>query len=300
MKLLTLDEAMPIWNRLQSEFPGRVPFSTYSWYKAWVLTYGKDQIPYVLYKNKTIVPFVRDGETVRFYSTSTDYNDIIGEANCWADILEFIKADGVKYLELEKVPQDSQTITFFKSYLQENIGAGELVEFKTAPYFKFEGIFDEYLMGIQKTKRKYFRKFEREHPSIKVEESKDVEKDIETLIQLMDSIPKKLQTNTPVRKSFFRQALLSSKEFMNLLLLRYEEDVIGARVIFTQGKEVMFYISGVNLNSFPNAGTYFLIATIRRYMEQGYNHFNFLSGNEQYKYELGASDFPLYKVRVAL
>src|SRR5207302_1479453 len=119
--------------------------------------------PYVLLINsRTIAPFVRKNALVQFAHKYTDFNDLIGiKKNIWTSILEFLKKDGVKKIEFENIPENSETVSFVKQLSIEN-KAYTISPTKTSPVLMLPNTFEEYLASIRE-KRKKYRKFQREY-----------------------------------------------------------------------------------------------------------------------------------------
>jgi hypothetical protein len=71
---------------------------------------------------------------------------------------------------------------------------------------------------------------------------------------------------------------------------------IAATLSFIYEGTLFLYNSGFDKVCCANAGFYLKAQTIKRAIENGLKSYNFLQGNERYKYELGAKDFEIYSI----
>jgi CelD/BcsL family acetyltransferase involved in cellulose biosynthesis len=85
-----------------------------------------------------------------------------------------------------------------------------------------------------------------------------------------------------------------------MLLLKENEKIVGAQLMFVNVNSVMVYASGYDRDYYPNAGTFLLMSAIKQAIEEENKEFSFLKGKEHYKYEFGARDFGLYSVSIDL
>jgi CelD/BcsL family acetyltransferase involved in cellulose biosynthesis len=69
---------------------------------------------------------------------------------------------------------------------------------------------------------------------------------------------------------------------------------------FAVGDTLMGYNSGFDETNFSGSGFYLKAKMLERAEQQGFRNFNFLQGNERYKYELGGKDFFVYKADIDL
>lgn len=299
---LNISNSKEIWNTLLEKYPAIMPFSSFEWYNAWVFTHGQDGAPYLLHSGDSIAPFIRFGDQIRFAYYGTDNLDIIGsKKDCWPQFLDYAKKDGVKEVLIEKIPEGSETVSFFTQFFLDNPSQGQIEKYDTTPILELPVSFDEYLARPEmKPKRRKYNKFERENPTVQVVDSTNIEEDMDTLLFLMDKIDFKKESNSPQREAFFREIARVCRDNMWLQLLKVDGKVIAAQVMFLYKDEVLLYISGHEGDMYPNVGTFLIMSAIKQSIERGFKKFNFLKGSEIYKYELGAQDSPLYKITLSL
>jgi len=282
--------------------PGTLPFSTYEWVTAWHETIGKDWEPYILNNNdEVIAPFARKGNEVILAGGDevADYLDIIGtkqaKEKAWPELLEFLKTDGVASLHLNNVPQDSPTVAFFRSH-----ASSVIKEEDTTPKMTVPASWETYLAGLDKKNRheleRKLRKFEREQPDIEIRDSADPVTDTDTFLNLMKLDERKKRFLTLDMESFFRKIIEKFANEIRLSILEINTVPAAALLAFRIGDTLMGYNSGFNEQRFSGAGFYLKAMHIKRAIESGVKEYNFLQGNERYKYELGGKDFFVYRI----
>jgi hypothetical protein len=274
--------------------PGRAlwaaPFSTYDWVSIWHETIGKDWEPYILNINdEVIAPFARKNNVILFAGGDevADYLDIVGaseaKTKAWPEIIEFLTSDGVTSLHLNNIPQDSPTLSFFKSYEKED----------TTPMMTLPPTLDKKYRHEMERK---IRKFEREQSDIKIYDSTDPVADTGLFLSLMKLDERKKRFLTLDMESFFHTMIETFQKNIALTILTITGAPAAAMLAFHYGDTLMGYNSGFNEERFSGAGFYLKAMHIKRAIASGIKTYNFLQGNERYKYELGGKDFFVYKI----
>ncbi len=277
------------------------PFCTYGWVGIWHKTIGRDWDPYILNVNdEVIAPFARKNNELIFAGGGevADYLDIIGtdeaKIRVWPEIIEYLKTDGVTSVHLNNIPQNSSTLSFFKSYEKED----------TTPMMTLPNTWDEYLKTLNKKSRhemeRKIRKFEREQENIKIYDSADPVADTELFLRLMKLDERKKRFLTLDMESFFEKIIVAFQKTIVLTILTISGKPAAAMLAFHYGDTIMGYNSGFNEERFSGAGFYLKAMHIRRAIESGVKTYNFLQGNERYKYELAGKDFFVYRVYLSL
>lgn len=272
-----------------------MPFSTYEWVKTWHETIGKEWELYLLeIDNDVIAPFARKDNEIIFAGGDevADYLDLIGSSNAklkvWPEILAFLKNDGVTSAHLNNIPQDSSTISFFKSHT-----SSILKEVDTTPKMTLPPVLDK--KDRHEMERK-IRKFEREQTDIKIHD----ELNVDLLLSLMKLDPRKKEFLTPDMEQFFRGIADEFHEQIVQTILTVRGKPAAALLAFRVSDTLMSYNSGFDEVNFSGSGFYLKAMHIKRAIESGMKTYNFLQGNERYKYELGGKDFFVYQIDVTL
>ncbi len=292
-----------VWDKAASFNQHAFPFSTYAWHKHWQSVFGNEGENYtLLVNNELIAPFLRINNTLYFSGGKeiSDYMDILGpnelKAQAWKEILEYIKKDGVKNIEFNNIPESSSSAQFF--------GGNEKTREDTTPLFELSQTWDEYLRTLNKHSRhelrRKLRKFENEHEGLAVVESPQPHKDIDELLRLMKFAEGKKQFLTPQMETFFRGLPAVFPTSISLLFLTFDGRNIAATLSFITDTELLLYNSGADLAQYSVSGFYLKAHSITWAIERKLKIYNFLQGNERYKYDLGGKDFVVYTVKKSL
>lgn len=283
-----------------------MPFSTYEWVKIWHETIGKAWESYILnVHDEIIAPFARKGNDVVLAGGHevADYLDSIGaddaKKKAWPEILTFLKQEGMTSLHLHNIPENSPTLEFFKTHTTSVIK-----EEDTTPMITLPSAWEEYLDTLNKKYKHELerkrRKFERDHEGIAISDSDNPVRDTDLFLSLMKLDERKKRFLTPDMESFFRKMIEQFQNDIVLTILTIAGTSAAAMLAFHIGDTLMGYNSGFNEQRFSGAGFYLKAIHIQRAIKNGIKTYNFLRGNERYKYELGGKDFFIYTIDVLL
>ena len=89
-------------------------------------------------------------------------------------------------------------------------------------------------------------------------------------------------------------------DWLQLSVLEVGDQKVAAYFNFVYAGRVMVYNSGLNWQDFPqlSAGIVLAAYNIRHAIEQGIEVFDFMQGNERYKYHLGGQDVEVRRLTV--
>lgn len=282
------------------------PFFTYEWHALWSNVLGKDWEPFCLIVDDAVIaPFARKNTEVIFSGGEeiSDYQDLIGPDDAknaaWPQILQFLKDHGASTIRLHNVPETSPTISFFRNL------PGAIVEKEdTTPKFRLPASWEAYIKSLpykdRHELRRKLRKFEREHPHTAIAESLSPQVDIQVLIDLMAKDKDKQMFLTPDMILFFQKLSHVFSKEISLLILTMDGKPAAATLSFIEDGVSFLYNSGFDRECCQNAGFYLKAMSIKRAIEKGLKEYNFLQGNERYKYELGGKDFFVYAIYLRL
>ncbi len=294
-----------IWNTAEKNNPLRAPFFSYEWHATWYQVLGGNWEPYpLIINNEIIAPFARSGNAVIFSGGEelSDYQDIIGsnraKIEAWKEVITFLAVEGVKSLSLRNIPHHSPTLVFFSSQQKTAVTKED-----TTPYIVLPKTWEAFVESLEYKSRhelrRKIRKFEREHTNIELSESNTIHEDIDILFRLMHKDKKKHAFLTPPIEEFFRRISGVFSKHVSLLLLTIDGRPAAATLSFVIDNAYLLYNSGFDHECCKNSGFYLKAISIKRAIENGYTVYNFLQGNERYKYELGGKDFSVYCVTMA-
>ncbi len=296
------DSVRMVWDNISIQHTIAAPFFTYQWHTLWYEVLAKDWQPYPLVVDEEIIaPFARRNNEVIFSGGGeiSDYQDLIGSdkkrREAWPQILDFLKTDGVTSLRFRNVPQSSSTVPFFQQFPNAIVTQED-----TTPMMQLPSSWDDYVESLpykdRHELRRKIRKIERGHKDIRIIESNNPARDIETLLDLMQKDEKKRTFLTLEMTVFFQKLAESFRNTISLFILLMDNKPAAATFSFVNNKTSFLYNSGFDKACCPNAGWYLKAMTIKKAIEEGLIEYNFLQGSEPYKYDLGGRDFFVYNI----
>ena len=297
-------ELLAYWNEAAASPHTRHPFCDCSWHKTWFIIFGTGESLCIFYNRaaKSIVPLaIRDG-VAHFTGGEeiSDYLDRIGPTESteadWSAVLHMLKARGATSLVLRNIPEGSNTVDFFR-----NTPGAIVATEDTTPRLHLPHSFDAYLETLSRKDRHELRRkvkrFESEHPEARFSVSET--SDMDTLLTLMKQNPDKQAFLTTPMEQFFRTLPETAGPTLRQATLFDGNTAIATTLSFLVHSELMLYNSGYN-PEVVGAGWYLKTKLIAWGIVQHITTLNFLQGSERYKYDLGAKDFPVYRIELAL
>lgn len=169
----------------------------------------------------------------------------------------------------------------------------------TLPLLKLPASWDEYLDSLSPKKRHELR---RKLRKAKGAETKKLEAgEINKLFKLMESSsPEKKKFLSKEMKSFFKEiALYFEKEgLLRLMGSFYRGKIIGMLFCFQSQGTIYVFNTGYNPDfSKLSPGFISFALDIKNAIDEGINYYNFLRGEERFKFELGAQRIYSWKIK---
>jgi len=232
----------------------------------------------------------------------TDYGDIVNPSKEKIQShIDKLKTSGVTSVQFDYVRESSP---LFQILSEMSPGAPNQQE--VAPFISLPTSWDSYLESLERTDRKELkRKWKRlETTSYKLQyfETLKNEDDIEmfeTFIKLHKlSDQNKEQFMSTLMKDFFRDLLsLQIPGWKQKLAFLYIDDKPAASIFYFENeKEVLLYNSGYDPEQkYYSAGLLLVAHLIKKSIEDKKTTFDFLRGNERYKYDLGGKNEGLFQ-----
>lgn len=303
---VTLQELQDQWNKVYETNSLHVPFLTWQWHETWQKVFGNSYQPFYLSINNTVIaPFVKKDQSVMWSGGDeiADYLDLIGPDNqkvpAWKEIIDLLKKEGNTKLFLRNVPENSPTVSFFKT-----LPNAKVIQEDTTPKIELPATWNTYLESLDRKNRheleRKVRKFEREQKEIKMYDSTDPIADTDLFLSLMKLDERKKEFLTPDMELFFRKMIETFQKQIVLTILSISGVPAAAMLAFHWKDSLLGYNSGFNEQQFSGAGFYLKSMHIKRAIENKIKTYNFLQGNERYKYELGGKDFFVYSINLLI
>jgi CelD/BcsL family acetyltransferase involved in cellulose biosynthesis len=243
-------------------------------------------------------------------SDTFDYNDFViargMEAAFFPALLDEIDSGGGRQLDLYSVGEDSPTLATLPDLARERGYAVDIAEEDVAPRIDLPATWDDYLAMLSKKDRHELRRKMRRlegHENWRwfcVSDPGEASERTDTFLNLMrDSDPAKAEFLTSDREDFFRKLIAATAEegALQLFFMEMDDKPVAASLCLDYDGVRMLYNSGHDTDyRYYSVGLLLHALCLRDALERGYRCFDFLRGNEPYKYRLGGRDHHLYRI----
>jgi CelD/BcsL family acetyltransferase involved in cellulose biosynthesis len=313
------------WDELLHRSVDDTIFLTVEWQSTWWASYDAGELLIFTCRDESgrllgIAPwFIHDIQGERVVRTIgcvdvTDYVDVIVDKAflqpvlaCFASVLNenSSKFDRVNFCN---IPETSPTLAVFPDLLRACGFEVELVLQEVCPVIPLPNTWEAYLESLDKKQRHEIRRklrraeSEAELEIVAVSEPAEVNATMDTFLHLMAmSQPAKaefLQDASNLR--FFRSILqtVAERRWLRMTFLKVNGEPVAAYCDFVYQGKVLVYNSGLLLDRYAHlsTGIVLLANNIRWAIESGHHLFDFLRGNETYKYRMGGQDTRVFKL----
>jgi CelD/BcsL family acetyltransferase involved in cellulose biosynthesis len=245
-----------------------------------------------------------------------DYLDLIAaqgrEQDVYAALIDYLmwpEAPAWDVLSLCNIHQDSPTLSILPALAETQGWTVSIATEDVCPVAQLPPSWDEYLLTLNKKHRHELRRKLRRAEAERallwyiVGPEHDLADEVEAFLDLMaHSAPEKAEFLTPQMRSFFRQlaSVMNEAGWLQLSFLEVEGERVAAYLNFLYAGRVMVYNSGLNWQDYPqlSAGIVLAAYNIHHAIKQGVEVFDFMQGNERYKYHLGGQDVEVRRLTV--
>ena len=320
----TFDSIWEGWERILPRSAASAVFAAPWWHKTWWDNFGGDRErkPRILSVRDSerllgIAPLMSDGGALTFLGDRdlSDYFDFIvpdGAAERFYPALwERITEMDWSVLDLPSLPFGSLTLSHLPR-LAESAGMKvEIAEDETTPKADLPDSWDDFLAGLRKKDRHELRRKlrrldrESEYRQYAAETGDSLADSMGDFFRLLRaSRDDKRAFMTEPRERFFtdiaREA--SARGVFSLYFLEVDGERVAGCICFDGGVDggCLLYNSGYDpAYSKLSVGLLNKALAMRSAIEDGRGAFNFLKGNERYKYNLGGRDEPVFDMKIA-
>jgi CelD/BcsL family acetyltransferase involved in cellulose biosynthesis len=304
------------WRQLLTNCANNDIFITPQWQSAWWQVFGRDYELQLIsvYDGQELVgiaPLKRREGVLSFNGSPDvcDYMDFIAvkekEDYVFSQLLEYLEKTAWRSLELDSLLPGSLALRHFVPLAKQKGYRVEIKQTNVSPHLLLPQNWEDYL-ALLKTKDRHElrRKLRRLEQTQSVNYSTIVEKDLLSLA--MDNFFKLFQLSntekanfmTDKKSAFFTTMVSSLAEQGNVRLSFLEINGVraGTTLCFDYNNDISLYNSAYDpAYSSLSVSLLLKVFNIRDAVEHGKKRFDFLSGNEPYKYDLGGHDVPLYR-----
>ncbi|MEZ4667057.1 MAG: GNAT family N-acetyltransferase [Anaerolineae bacterium] len=313
------------WNSLLKRSIANRIFSTWEWQSIWWSAYHPGQLWVLTVRDEdntlvAIAPwFIENhsehGRVIRPIGCVdvTDYLDMI-VANehveiVMREIAQFLNANKSEFdwVNLCNIPEKSPTLSFLPAYLSELGLVVQLTQQDVCPIIHLPSSWDRYFELLDKKQRHELRRKLRriDGASEKVEwyivnENHNLSEEIKKFIHLMaSSQAEKAKFLTDSQNLDFFNSLVPAalhNNWLQLSFLTIDNVAAASYLNFVYGNSVLVYNSGLLPDQYGHLspGIILLAYNIKFAIQSGYEFFDFLRGDETYKYRMGAQDSKVF------
>jgi CelD/BcsL family acetyltransferase involved in cellulose biosynthesis len=315
------------WNDLLDRSAANTVFLTLEFQRVWWRHLGNGEPLIIAMRDGGnlvgIAPLfvTENGEGERVVATIgcvevADYLDLIAargrEQDVYTALMDYLmqpEAPAWDVLSLCNIHQDSPTLTILPALAKAQGWGVSIAREDVCPVAQLPPTWDEYLLMLKKKHRhelrRKLRRAEAERALIWyiVGSEHDLAEEVEAFLDLMAcSAPEKAEFLTPEMRSFFRQLahVMYDAGWLQLSFLELEGQKVASYFSFLYAGRVMVYNSGLNWQDYPqlSAGIVLAAYNISHAIKQGIEVFDFMQGNERYKYHLGGQDVEVHRLIV--
>jgi len=212
-------------------------------------------------------------------------------------------------LDLFNIPEDSPTIPALKNATEKLGWEIQQEKLQHCPYIPLPGDWEEYLAGIDKKQRHEIRRKMRRANEFAVstrwyivEDEYELEHEITDFLALMAQDPDKDRFLTDVMRTQMRDSVFAAYKagWLQLAFLTVGDEKAAGYLNFDYADHIWVYNSGLNFKFRELSPGWVLLAYLLQWAnENGKKFFDFMRGDESYKYRFGAVDRFIHRVVVS-
>lgn len=313
------DDLKSEWNDLLNRISINNIFYTWEWQSTWWEAYHPGEILVLVCRHDGklvgIAPlFIADteeGRSVRIIGCVdvTDYLDFIVDKDhtdaVYSKFVDYFvnRRDIFDVLDFCNIPQNSVTNTILPELLQQSGFDSNLRQQEVCPVINLPDNWGDYLSLLDKKQRhEVRRKLRRVNGAMGevdwyiVDEQHDLGGEVACFMHLMAaSDPEKAEfLKDDQHVKFFKSIvpLMQQQGWLQLSFLTVDDERVAGYINFIYDNRVLVYNSGLNHEDYGqlSPGIVLLAYNIQYAIEQGYESYDFLRGDEIYKYRMGGQD----------
>ena len=326
-----LDNLKDQWNHLLQESASHVPFLTFEYQQAWWQTRGGGEWPE---NSQLVIITAYEGDQLvgiapLFYAENilgdpalmfvgaievSDFLDFIVKPEHLADFITglwdfLLKEDDLpqwEMLDLYNLLEESPTLEALKAEAELRGWDHQQIHLQPAPYVPLPGDYDAYLAGIDKKQRHEIRRKWRnvenslaEASFYFVEDPDQLKAETQAFIEMMAQDPNKRDFLTEAMRQHLHNTVQVAYKSGWLLLafLTLDGHKAAGYLSFTFQDRIWCYNSGWEWEFRDFSPGWVLLAYLLEWAnENGIKEFDFMRGDEAYKYKFGGIDRHIYRV----
>ena len=328
----TLAKYQADWNRLVSQSASDVPFLTFEYQQAWWETRGGGEWPQ---ESQLILVAAFENERLVGVAPMFHGNNILGTPALMfvgaievSDFLDFIvkpenqpefthglidfllnaNLPNWECLDFYNILSDSPTLNILESEAGARGWSFQKIHLQPSPFIPLPRSFEDYLAQIDKKQRHEIRRKLRNVEQSLVnsalyisQDPERLEEDVQVFIEMMAQDPNKRDFLTDaMRQHLHNIARIAFEEgWLQLSFLTLDGQKAAANMSFNYKNRLWLYNSGWEWQFRDYSPGWVLLAYLIEWATQnGIEEFDFMRGDEPYKYKFGGVDRHVYRVVV--
>jgi len=312
-------ELEPAIENLLQQREERLPFLHPAWLRTWLSEFGTECEPLFLAASndglRGIAPLMRADDRITFIGDANicDFMDfLIGPLDAdqaYKDIWSQLCSEEWTELELWGLMEASPTRAAVKELARQAGYSLKEEQEAVAPRLALPETWEDYLASLNKKDRHELRRKIRRAFDSGAEVTFDCLSTQADVVEAMDdflelhtrSRQDKTDFMTPEMEQFFRRmaSVMAAEDLIRLFMLRVNGKPAAAVLCFDAGSHLYLYNSGYDpAYSGLSVGLVSKALCLRWAIENGKSGLDFLRGDEPYKYDLGAKDQEVFRLRV--
>ncbi len=319
----------PEWNDLVHRSRCDTLFLTWEWQSTWWKHLGEGNLLLLGFRAEDdgrligIAPLFQaqtdEGTSVLYLigcRDVSDYLDLVIEVGqeeaVYHALLDYLENEVLDWdlVDMCNIPEGSQTFVRLLELAQAR-GYPALVEIEdVCPIINLPSTWDDYLMSLDKKQRhevrRKLRKAEHEAASrfVIVGPDHDLQTEMQSFINLHQmSTPEKDQFMDPLMQAFFFEVaqVLQDRGWLQLTFVEMDGAKAATLLNFDYGDDILVYNSGYDPDQYRNLSPGIVVTAlcIEHAIGLGRSRFDFLRGDEIYKYRFGAQDTKVRRLLIA-
>lgn len=324
----TLEPLAAAWNRLLAESVTNAPFLRYEYLCTWWNTRGggewDENVRLLVYTAEEegellgVAPlFTAKGKIWLLGSVEiSDHLDVISRPQTLAAFLAALlarleqepTAENWSALEWVNLPEWSPTLGLLRAQAEQRGWQFSQEVYQPTPYISLPGDFERYLEGIDKKQRhelrRKMRRAEESGHNLRwyiVEDETQMESEINAFLHLMTHEPAKNEFLTESMRDHLARSLHAAFRagWLQLAFLEIDGQKACGYINFDYANRIWVYNTGLDRRFMELSPGWVLLGYLLRWAnENGRAEFDFLRGDEEYKYKLGGQNRFVLKVKI--
>jgi CelD/BcsL family acetyltransferase involved in cellulose biosynthesis len=313
------------WNDLLARSSANVPFLRHEYLRAWWQTRGGGEWSAecalaILRGSHGIAPLFFEPNTARLLLLGSieisDYLDVIASPQDVAALVAslFARLDDSDFpyawraLDLYNLPENSPTLAALRDNAQARGWQFSLERVQPTPSIPLPGDFDVYLTGIDKKQRheirRKIRRAEESGRNVRwyiVEHESTLDAEMEAFLQLMRHDPEKDAFLTEVMHSQMKQSIHAAFRagWLQLAFLEVDGEKACGYLNFDYANKIWVYNSGLDRRFMDLSPGWVLLGYLLQWANENHRaEFDFMRGDEDYKYKFGGRDQHVMRAQI--